>query len=119
MPNYSLLFARTLQDADDSAIIDWGWQAVGELRNEYRRPDTGERARFVTDRHEATLGLRWNTRVYFGRNWEKRVDAERLVDMVETGFFVFVDPTMPPPRAPRKRREELLMSELKTLLGGR
>lgn len=109
MPNYSLLFARTLQDADNSALIDWKWDKIGDLgHDEYRRPDTGERVRFVLDNHGRSLqGLRWNTRIYLGYDWQKRTDAEHIRLLVSEGFFNEVDPELPPPRMRTKRDDAL------------
>lgn len=116
VPNYSLLFARTLDHAVSSAA-GWKWDGSNELRNEFRRPDTGERARFVPDVPSALNDLRWNTRVYLGGDWEKRRDAERLVDLIESGFFKLVDPELPPPRprAPRDRTLNDIRKQLEAL----
>lgn len=115
MPNYSLLFARTAQDADDSASLDWKWDKVGDLgHHEYRRPDTGERVRYVEDGPQSLQNLRWNTRVYCGRNWNRRADAARIKSMLRDGFFSVQDPELPPPR-PRARKDETL-SEMRRML---
>lgn len=122
MPNYSLIFARSLQHADDSAIIDWHWQRSDELHSEYRRPDTGERARFVPDLPGTLQGLRFNTRVYLGRDWGKRNDAVQIRELTTpatpecggSGFFVVMDPELPPPRI-RTRRDDALSEVRKTL----
>lgn len=106
MPNYSLIFARTLQHATDSALLDWDWQGVDELRNQFRRPDNGEHARWVPDVPSALNDLRWLTRVYLGRDWEKRTDAAKVVDLIETGFFKLVEPDLPEPRDRRRRAGE-------------
>lgn len=114
MPNYSLIFARSLQHAHSSAIEDWQWQFVDELHSEYRRPDTGERARFVPDLPHTLQGLRWNTRVYLGRDWRKRSDASQIMGHVDSGFFKAEDPELPPPR-PRTRRDDTLSDVRRTL----
>lgn len=107
MPNYSLIFARTLQHATDSAVIDWQWEPSNELRNEFRRPDTGEKARWVPDVPSALYGLRWLTVVYLGREWEKRRDSEAIRLGMESGFFKQQDPQLPPPRPRRSRDDDL------------
>lgn len=114
MPNYSLIFAHTLQDAHDSALLDWHWNHVDELHSEFRRPDTGERARFVQDLPHTLQGLRWNTRVYLGRNWKKRSDASQIMGYLDSGFFLGVDPELPPPR-PRSKRSDVLAGIQRTL----
>lgn len=106
MPNYSLIFARTLQHATDSALLDWQWQGVDELRNQFRRPDNGEHVRWVPDVPPALNDLRWLTRVYLGRDWEKRTDATKVVDLIEVGFFKLVEPDLPEPRDRRRRAGE-------------
>ncbi len=107
MPNHALLFARTLQDADNSALVDWKWDRTGELRPEWRRPDTGERVRFVPDSPGTLQGLRWNTRIYLGYGVKARADAELIRAYVLSGFFKLCDPELPPPRR-RPRRDEAL-----------
>lgn len=115
MPNYSLLFARTLQDATDSALIDWQWQPYNELRNQFCRPDNGEMVRWVPDVPSALDGLRFNTRIYLGRDWDKRRDADRVRTLSipatpeeqGSGFFVVCDPQLPPPRPRRSRDDDL------------
>lgn len=123
MPNYSLLFARTLQHATDSALVDWQWEPYNELRNQFRRPDNGEMVRWVPDVPSALGGLRFNTRIYLGREWRARRDSGRIMSLSRpvtpeeqgSGFFVVCDPQLPPPR-PRKSRDEERLSELKRLL---
>jgi len=107
MPNYALLFAHTLQDADNSALVDWKWERTGDLRPEWRRPDTGERIRWVPDSPGTLQGLRWNTRVYLGHNVKRRNDAEVIRTYVMSGFFQLCDPELPPPRK-RLRRDDAL-----------
>lgn len=102
MPNYSLIFARTLDHAVASAFQDWRWYGVNELRNQFRRPDTGEQARFVPDVASALNDLRWNTVVYLGRDWHLRNDAGKVVDLIEAKFFKLGDPELPPPRRVKK-----------------
>lgn len=118
MPNYSLIFARTLEDATNSATIDWHWEPSNELRNEFRRPDTGERARWVPDVPSALYGLRWNTVIYLGRDWGKRRDADRIQVALESGFFKEQDPQLPPSRPRRSRQQRLddRLSELRVEL---
>lgn len=115
MPNYSLIFARTLEDATDSAMIDWQWEPSNELRNEFRRPDTGEKARWVPDVPSALDSLRWLTVIYLGRQWEKRRDVDRIRAALESGFFKQQDPQLPPPRPRRSRQQKLddRLSELR------
>lgn len=110
----SLLFARTLQDADDSALIDWNWYKTDELNSEYRRPDDNERVRFCPDKPECLRGLVWNTRVYLGRNWEKRDDAPKIRTLLSEGFFSPGDPELPPPR--RKTKKADALSEIRRTL---
>lgn len=115
MPNYSLLFARTLQDATDSALIDWQWETYNELRNQFRRPDNGEMVRWVSDVPSGLNDLRYNTRVYLGRNWDKRRDTDQIRTLCipatpeaqGSGFFVVCDPELPPPRSRRSRDDDL------------
>lgn len=107
MADVALLFARTLDDADASAVIDWKWDRSGELRNEYRRPDTGERARYVQDGPDSLQNLRWNTRVYLGRGWEQRSDAVAITASLNVKFFKEIDPELPPPRARVTRDDKL------------
>lgn len=102
MPNYSLIFARTLDHAHQSAVADWGWQAVDELRNEFRRPDTNERVRWIPDTASALNDLRWLTRVYLGSDWHLRKDAVKVVDLIEAGFFKRIDAELPAPRGRAK-----------------
>lgn len=121
MPNYSLIFARTFDHAYASAVVDWKWEPHNELRNQFRRPDNGEMARWVPDVPSALNDLRFNTRVYLGREWEARRDAERVrvlcipatPETQGSGFFVVCDPELPPPR-PRRRNDDL--SALKRML---
>lgn len=103
MPNYSLIFARTLDHAHTSAVTDWGWQVVDELRNEFRCSGTGERVRWVPDVPSALNDLRWLTRVYLGSDWHLRRDAVKVVDLIEAGFFKLVDSELP---ASRKRAKD-------------
>ncbi len=98
MPNFSLIFARDLQFADDSALLDWHWERYDELHSEFRRPDNNERARFVPDGPQSLQNLRWNTKVYLGRGWERRADAHSIRRLIGDGFFVETDPNLPPPR---------------------
>jgi len=116
MPNYSLLFARTPQDADDSACVDWKWEKVGELHQEFRRPDNGERIRYVMDKRGQTLqGLRWNTRVYLGKDWYKRTDAIHISANLVSGFFVMVDPVLIPRGRRKRTRDERIVDAIKQL----
>lgn len=113
--NYSLLFARTLQDADDSALLDWKWDKVGDLgHDEYRRPDNGERVRFAPDNIHSLQNLRWATRVYLGRDWLKRNDSHQIKAFIGDGFFKEVDPELPPPRV-RAKRDDVLSEVRRTL----
>jgi hypothetical protein len=114
MPNYSLIFAPSLQAADDAAVNDWRWERYNEMRDEYRRPDTGERARFVKDGPQSLQNLRWSTRVYLVDGWRKRTDASSIMGLLDSGFFVETDPELPPPR-PRKKRDEVLSEVRKQL----
>ena len=117
MPNYSLLVARTLQDAENSAIVDWKWEYHDHLHFAFRRPDNGEIIRFVADRGGETLrGLRWNTRIYFGYQWQARRDAAIIRSLIDQGFFTEEDPTLPPPRQRRKDRAEALLGELRKFM---
>jgi|HubBroStandDraft_3_1064219.scaffolds.fasta_scaffold00924_9 hypothetical protein len=118
MPNFSLLFAGSLQDAEDSALADWRWEIFDHLHFEFRRPDSGERVRFVQDRRDTLDNLRWNTRIYLGRNWKRRQDAMIVENLVLERFFVLGDPTLPPPRKRRTDRLEVLKTELRGFLGG-
>lgn len=114
MPNYSLLFSYDAVTAENFACIDWKWDKVGSLgRDEYRRPDTGERIRFVQDSDGHGLnGLRWNTRVYLANDWRRRHDASHIMGMLDSGFFVEADPILPPPRSKRSKDADVL-SEIK------
>lgn len=114
MPNCSLIFARTLQDAEDSALIDWKWERSDELHSEFRRPDSNERARFVPDGPQSLQNLRWNTKVYLGRDWNKRNDVAHIGTLISEGFFVETDPELPPPRI-RVRRDDALSEIRRTL----
>lgn len=114
MPNYSLIFARSLQHADDCAVAVWHWQRSDELHSEYRRPDTGERARYVQDLPGTLQGLRWNTRVYLADGWRQRSDASQIMGYLDSGFFKEEDPELPPPRI-RTRRDDALSEVRKTL----
>lgn len=107
MTYYALLFARTLDDADNSAMLDWHWERSGELRPEWRRPDTGERVRWVPDSAGSISGLRWNTRTYLGRDWQRRNDAPQIQHMLDGGFFVVGDPELPPPRRRTSKTDAL------------
>lgn len=118
MPNFSLLFAHTPEIADHSCRT-WQWDKVGDLgHHEYRRPDTGERVRFVLDSDGHGLnGLRWNTRVYLSGgldagDWRRRRDASHIMGMLDAGFFVEADPVLPPPRSRRSKDADAL-SEIK------
>lgn len=105
MPNYSLIFARNLVDADVAAR-GWGWQLHDELHNEYRRIDTNERARFTPDNGQSLQNLRWHTKVYLVDGWRGRNDASSVMGLIDSGFFeVDEDPSLPPPR-PRRRSPE-------------
>lgn len=110
MPNFSLLFARSPAEAEASACDEWKWDKVGDLgHDEYRRPDTGERVRFVPDRNGETLqGLRWNTRVYLADAWRHRSDASQIMGMLDSGFFKEADPVLPPPRSKRDKASDAL-----------
>lgn len=114
MPNFSLLFAHTLAEADHHAVSEWKWDKVGDLgHDEYRRPDTGERTRFVNDSDGRGLnGLRWLTRVYLAKGWRNRTDASHVMGMLDSGFFVEADPILPPPRSRRSKDADAL-SEIK------
>lgn len=114
----ALLFARTFQDADDSAVLDWKWQRSDALRTEFTRPDCLQRVRFVVDMPGTLSGLRWGTEVYFGRNWTKRNDADQIKDLIAKEFFKERDPSLPPPRPRRSRadRDAAATSELRELL---
>lgn len=117
MPNLSLLFARTLQDADDSAWIDWKWDRMpGDLYHEWRRPDNYERVRFVPNMMNATNGLRWHTKVYLGRNWMARVDHTQVQLLIDTQFFDVGDPELPPPRKRRDAVSNAEVGEIRKLL---
>lgn len=116
----ALLFARTQQDADDSALIDWKWYKTDELHTEYRRPDNNERVRFVPDGPDSLQNLRWNTKVYLGRDWYKRADAYKVRELTlpvkdgGAGFFELCDPQLPPPR--RKRNNDVTLDQLRRTL---
>lgn len=113
MPDFSLLFAGTFQDAIDSAAA-WGWIYVDPLHSEFQRPDSGERVRFV---HVGALqNLKQRTRVYIGANASRRDDIGTVVDLVMKKFFVLGDPRLPPVRPRRKDRVTHLKEELKTLM---
>jgi len=116
MPNYSLLFAASLQDAQDSALVDWKWEISDHLHSEFRRPDNNERVRFVFDRPDGLSNLRWNTKVYLGRNWRSRADITNIETLIRERFFTIEDPDLPPPRRRRKDRLETLKSELRGFL---
>lgn len=113
----ALLFAATLQDATDSAVTDWKWEYSDQLHFEFRRPDSGERVRFVVDQPHVMDGLRWNTTVYLGRNWNRRRDTKEIVGHLRTRFFLLGEPDLPPPRRRQKPRLEVLREELRNLLG--
>lgn len=118
MPNYSLLVARTLQDAENSATIDWKWEYHDQLHFAFRRPDNGEIVRFVADRSGETLrGLRWNTKLYLGYQWQARRDANIIRDLLREGFFTEEDPQLARPRQRRKDRGEQLLGELRKFMG--
>ncbi len=110
MPNYSLLFAADLQDADDTAR-KWGWQPSDPLHFEFRRP-SGERVRFV--QVGQLQNFRWRTTVYVTPGAQRRTDIGRVVDLIMEQFFVLGEPTTP--RRPRVDRKERLRSELKDML---
>lgn len=114
MPNFSLIFARSLDQADFTAVITWHWQRSDELHSEYRRPDTGERARFVPDLPGTLQGLRWNTRIYLVDGWRARSDASQIMGYLGSGFFREEDPELPPPRI-RVKRDDALTEVRKTL----
>ena len=111
---YPLLFARNFQDADDSALIDWKWEKVSDLRSEYVRPDTYERVRFVVDLPGSVQSLRWNTKVYLGRDWRKRNDCAKIIELIDLSFFKVCDPELPPPRP--RRENDRLMGEMRQML---
>jgi len=115
-PPTALLFARTFQDADDSAVADWKWERGDHLHTEFIRPDNLQRVRFVVDMPGTLRGLRWGTVAYFGRNWEKRNDAAQLRALVAAEFLKEVEPKLPPPRAPRRDRMAIVTGELRELL---
>lgn len=112
---YSLLFARTFQDADDSALIDWKWEKMGDLHTEYRRPDTLERVRFVVDLPGSIQGFSWNTKVYLGRDWRKRNDCAKVDELIGLSFFQVADPDLPPPRSSRQDNNRM-MGEMRRML---
>lgn len=115
MPNYSLLFAFSAQSAIDAAVTGWRWDYIGELHQEFRRPDTMERIRFVVDDGGRTLqGLRWLTKVYLVPDWVKRRDASCIMGLLDAGLFKLSDPELPPPR-PRRKRDEAL-TEVRQIL---
>ena len=116
MANLSLLFTATLQDAETSALVTWKWELSDPLHFQFRRPDNGERVRFVPDYRYSCSGHPWNTTVYLGRDWRKRKDAKEIEGLLLSGFFVLGDPELPPPRARRKDRVAEAKSELKVLL---
>lgn len=116
MPNYSLLFASSLQAATDAAL-GWGWEPSDQFHFEFRRPHNNERVRFVPDFREALVGLRWNTRVYLVTGWQNRRDAEKIrVFIVERFFAVVEDPETPEPRRRKRDRMEVLRTELTKLM---
>lgn len=115
MPNYSLLFARSPFDAELCATNDWGWERADELHSEFRRPDSGERVRYVQDLPGTLQGFRWDTRVYLGFEWYRRSDATKVVDLIASGFFRKCDPQLPPPR-PRRNRDADVLSEVRRTL---
>lgn len=114
MVNFSLILAASASDAELAAIQAWKWEATSELRCEFRRPDTGERVRYVYDGPQSLQNLRWNTRVYLVDGWRKRQDASSVMGMIDAGFFTVEDPELPPPR-PKARRDDIL-SELRKRL---
>lgn len=115
MPNYSLVLARTLAHAEISILSDWKWDSYNELRNEFRRPDTGERVRFAPDVPSALNDLRWNTKVYLGLDWHMRNDASRIVDLIESGFFVNSDPELPNRRERKSSGNSSYVDKVKQL----
>lgn len=113
MPNFSLLFAADLQDAEDAARL-WRWEQSDPLHFEFRRPDNMERVRFV--QVGRLQNFRWRTKVYLSPNAQRRRDISAIVDLIMDRFFELGDPHLPPPRERRGRREERLKSELRELL---
>lgn len=110
----ALLFARTLDLADHDAVHNWHWQRTDELRSEYRRPDSGERVRYVPDIPGTLSGHGWGTTAYLGSDWAKRRDAAQIKQALDCGLFITGDPELPPPR-PRTRREDALNDIRRTL----
>lgn len=113
----AFLFAATHQDADDSAVADWKWERHNAIRTEFLRPDSRQVVRFVPDMDGTMTGFAWNTRVYLGRNWERRRDKALIQGFIDSGFFKVEDPELPALRPPRRNRLERLTSELRSLLG--
>ena len=113
MPNFSLLFAADLQDADDAAR-KWKWEQSDPLHFEYRRPDNLERVRFVQPGQ--LQNFRWRTKVYLTPSASRRIDISTIVTLVMDRFFELGDPHLPPPRPARRNRRDAIKSELREML---
>lgn len=112
MPTYSLLFALTPEDAIATAVEEYKWLHIDGLQHEFRRNDSLERIKFVPDgpARETLQNQRWGTRVYLGRNWNRRKDAYEIADKVVYQFFNLI-PAADAVHQPARRRHQMTDTE--------
>jgi hypothetical protein len=92
----SLLLAKSLQHAVNSAMVDWRWERINTTW--FKAPD-GDTAMYAPADGRALRGLPPGTKVYLGYGWYEREDAAELEFLFDQGRFVRAEPVMGTPTA--------------------
>lgn len=91
MPDYAVIVAESLDQAHNSADIDWGWHRTAK-RGRWETA-AGETVIYAGDHHQAVFGLPWGTRLYQGYGWFRRRDAHEIKRLIEIGRLIVVPPS--------------------------
>jgi len=87
-PDYAILVAGNLHEAQATAVTSWAWSQVAAT--EFRAP-LGECVRYVGDAPGSLYGLKPGTRVYCGHRWYERRDVRMLQELFTVGRLVRVE----------------------------
>lgn len=89
-----IIIATTINQADLTAVIDWGWErALVNGRRGWQSKDGTQSASFANSA-KRLRGIEWGTPVYFAPPTGAIDCVEEIIEMIKSGRIVETEPVI-------------------------